>query len=313
MTAYKNQNRFLQFELWKDCHIGCKFCVNKGQPDLNKIQSLKFTMRRIKQEIKDYNEIGFIGGEFFNGELSNPEVKDLFYELFKQVADLVHSGQINKVYITTSLIFDMDLYLIPFLEYIEKLGILDKLLICTSYDVAYRFYTQEREQLWKDNMLRLRLGWSTRGLPNIHTETIITQPFIDAVLSGKFNITVFCKIYGTRIDYIEPASGLYYKNKKECNKDIPGFFPTKNSFIKFLRYVADRGEIDLSTFLSMELRSSKLYYIDGGKRLVQEDRRAGEGKAKPCDCTKLYEIGLIDSDEKMVDIARTIGEEYEDE
>jgi len=313
MTVYKNQNNFLQFELWKDCHIGCSFCVNKGQPDLNKTQSLIFVLEKINSdEIKDYNEIGFIGGEFFNGELKDPIVKSLFYKIFECVSDLIHKGYINKLYITTALIFDMNEWLIPFLEQLEEWKILDKTLLCTSYDIAYRFHTKEREELWKNNMLQLKNQWQTKGLL-VHTETILTQPFIDSVLSGNFNITEFCDLYKTRIDYIEPASGLYYKNKQECAKDISGFFPTKKSFIKFIQYTLSRNEIDLSTFLSMELRSSKLYYIDGGKRLVQEDRRSGEGKAKPCDCTKLYEIGFIDSDDRMIDVARLIGENYEDE
>ena len=36
----------------------------------------------------EFDEIGFIGGEFFDGQLSNPKVKDLFYRLFDKVVDL---------------------------------------------------------------------------------------------------------------------------------------------------------------------------------------------------------------------------------
>ena len=54
----------------------------------------------------------------------------------------------------------------------------------------------------------------------------------------------------------------------------------------------------------MELRSSKLYYIDGGKRMVIDGRRGTNGVALPLDKTKKYEIGLIDSDKTMRSICQ---------
>ena len=39
---YKNPNKFIQFELWKDCSIGCKFCCNKGQPKIDKKELYEF-------------------------------------------------------------------------------------------------------------------------------------------------------------------------------------------------------------------------------------------------------------------------------
>lgn len=303
MEQYKSPNKFIQYELWKACKIGCKFCCNKKQKDIDKVESLLYVLEKLDdKEVDEYNEIGFIGGEFFNDEISDEKVRELFYKVFEKVANKINQGKISKLYITTALIFDMNNYLIPFLNYLKSFGILDKTLLCTSYDVMYRFYTKEREDLWKNNMLKLYEMFPEMGL---HTETILTQGFIDAVLNETFSITEFCKTYHTRMDYIEPASGLYYNNKKECAEDLPGFFPTKSSYIKFLKKVAiDNKEIDLPSFLSMELRSCKIHYIDGGMRLENDDRRSGEGKANPLDKTKHYEIGFIDSEDTMVGIAR---------
>jgi len=298
----KNKNKFLQYEMWKDCCIGCKFCCNKGQPDLNKVESLKFILNKLDdEEVYEYNEIGFIGGEFFNREIEDEEVRDLFYKVFEKLSKLSH---INKIYITTALIYDCNKYLLPFLNYLKELNILHKCLICTSYDVAYRFYTDERRLLWENNVLTLHNLYPELG---IHTEIIVTQHFIDAVLEDKFSISAFKDKFNTHIDYIEPASGLYYTDKIECEKDIPGFFPTKKSFIKFLeKTIIKNKEIDPYTFCSMQLRSSKLYYIDGGKRMVVDDRRDTNGVALPLDKTKKYEIGLIDTDKSM----RTICKEF---
>ena len=301
MEEYKNQNKFLQYELWKDCHIGCKFCCNKGAPDLDKVESLTFVLEKLDdEEVKEYNEIGFIGGEFFNGEIKDTTVKSLFYKVFEKCAKYINDGIINKLYITTALIYDMDIDLVPFLNQLKEWGILNKTLLCTSYDFIYRFYTEERENLWKNNMLRLHEEYSELGL---HTEIIVTQAFIDKVLADEFSITEFQNTYHTRCDYIEPASGLYYHDKTDASVDLPGFFPTKRSFIHFCQKMCQTGEIDFDTFVSMELRSSKLYYIDGGKRLVVDNRRATDGTARPLDTSKKYEIGLIDSLDTMRKIA----------
>ena len=104
---FKNDNKFIQFELWKDCSIGCKFCCNKGQPKINKMESIQYVMDILNSdEVNDYNEVGFIGGEFFNGEIES--VKDDFYKIFEKVASL----NFDKIYITAALMYDLNKSLI---------------------------------------------------------------------------------------------------------------------------------------------------------------------------------------------------------
>ena len=299
MEKFKNKNRFIQFELWKDCSLGCKFCFNKKQKDVNKIESLQFVLNKLDDsEMLDYNEIGFIGGEFFNNELKDNDVKQLFYNLFKKLSTM----HFEKIYITGALMYDMQPYLIPFLNYLKKLKILEKVLLCTSYDLKYRFYTKEREDFWKNNMLTLHKIYPEL---KFHTETVITQYFIDSDFNDEFSITEFCNTYHTRLDYIEPTSGLYYKDKQECMKDIPDFFPTKDSFIDFMMKTGvESNEIDLKTFLSMEIRSNKLYYLDEGIRCVSANRRENDGMIVPKDSSIKYEIGFADSDDNMPELVR---------
>lgn len=300
MENFKNRNRFIQYELWKDCSLGCKFCFNKKQKDADKIESLLFVIDKLDNpEVLDYNEVGFIGGEFFNGEIAKPKVKQLFYNLFKKLSTM----HFEKIYITGALMYDMNTYLIPFLDYLKEIKLLDKTLFCTSYDLKYRFYTKEREDLWKNNMLLLHKLYPELKL---HTETIITQYFIDAVLNDEFSITDFCNIYHTGLDFIDPTSGLYYKDKQECMKDIPGFFPTKDSFIEFVLKTVENNEINLQTFLSMEIRSNKIYYIDDGERFCSNDRRETKGVLKPKNCNIKYEFGFADSDDTLPDIVEEL-------
>lgn len=301
MDNFINKNKFLQFQLWKDCNIGCTFCCNKNQKDLNKIQSLNFVLKTIDlQQNKEFNQIGFIGGQFFSGQLNNLNVKKLFYKLFEKIS----KKQYTKIYITTALIYDMDIYLIQFLNYLRQLNILNKVLLCTSYDFKYRFKNEKMQQLWKNNMLKLHNLFPELRL---HTQIIVTQHFINAVLNNKFSISQFRNKYNTCIDYIEPSSGFFYIDKQQCQKYNPGFFPTKQSYIQFLiKTAVINKQIDLKTFLSLQLRSSKLYYIDSGIRMLVDSRRQTKGVAHPLDKSKKYQFGCIDSQIKMIDLAKQV-------
>lgn len=305
-------NNFIQYELWKDCKNGCKFCFNKGQPDINKVISLKNILKRIddEEELKNYNEIGFIGGEFFDDQLEATEVKDLFYKLFYKCKNLIKNRCIDKIYFTTSLIFDISKYLIPFLEYIASLGILSNCLLCTSYDLKYRFHTKEKEELWKNNMLKLHKMFPDLRL---HTEIIASGFFMQAVLDETFSITDFKNKFNTFIDYIEPGSGFYYYDKKACAKDMPDFFPTKKQVIDFLKKtVIEKREINIDTFVSSQVRSDKIYLYYNGKCYCVENRRKSNSLIDIKDLKEKYEIGIVDSNETIGKYVKLFRETIDD-
>ena len=59
----------------------------------------------------------------------------------------------------------------------------------------------------------------------------------------------------------------------------------------------------------MELRSNKIYDIDYVPTFI-ENRRDINTRIVPYDKTKKYEIGFIDSEDKMIDVVRTFGSIY---
>lgn len=309
MERFKAKTKFLQYQLWQECNNGCPFCSERNQFKIDKAWALRFTLEKLDlPETKDYEEVGIIGGEIFDNQLENDEVRDLFY----QVTDKIASMHFSKFYVATNLIYNMDNYLIPYLYHLRELGIMDKVLLCTSYDIKYRFHTEESRKLWEDNMLRL-----LHEFPDLktHVETIMTQHFIDAVLNKEFSISDFCKKFRTRIDYIEPSSGMFYNTKADCEKACPGFFPTKASFIKFLKFAGlQNKEIDLKCLISYQIRANRIYHLDCGKYVCYEDRRQPGFRVKCSDESKKYELGFIDSDESMEDICnefcKLVSDEY---
>lgn len=298
MERYVAPNKFIQYQLWQECNNGCKFCSERNQFKIDKKWALKFTLDKLDNpEIYDYEEVGIIGGEIFDNQLEDKEVRDLFYELTDKIANIKH---FKKFYVATNLIYDMDKYLIPYLNHLKNINLIDKTLLCTSYDLKYRFHTEEMKKLWEDNMLKLH-----KIFPELstHIETIITQHFIDAVLSGQFDIKEFSKKFNSRVDYIEPSSGMFYNTKLDCEKACPGFFPTKNSFIKFLKQEGlQKKSIDLKCLISYQIRASRIYHLDCGNFVCYEDRRKPGFRVKCSDNSKKYELGFIDSDDSMEDI-----------
>lgn len=287
------ENRFIQFELWKDCSQGCPFCCNRGQIPINKTESCQYVMDILNTlEPNTYDYIGLIGGEFFNGELQYNMHQ--FFLIMRKIKEL----NPRKIFITTNLLYDIGDYLIPVLKALDKvLHIRDKIVLCTSWDKEYRFHNQKQNELWTKNML-----WLCNHYPEVelHVEMIMTQHLIDAVLEDRIDFKLFQQIFRCSLDFIEPSSGLYFTDKYACQKELPGFFPTRSSFIKFL--AKERGKIDFSKLFSMSLRSEELYFIENGQHRVAKNRRLGDGRCELSDKTKKYDIGFIDSDEKMRDV-----------
>lgn len=291
---------FIQFELWKDCKQCCPFCCNRGQVPINKKESCEYVMEKLDTlTTKSYNYIGFIGGEFFNGELEG------YLEQFTAIINKANELQPRKIFITSSLIFDAEKYLFPFLK---SIPFRNKIVICTSWDAKYRFHTITQQLQWAKNMLLLKNKFPEVEL---HVEIILMQPFIDAVNNELISLKLFRDIFKCSVDFIEPSSGLYFKDKYECQEAIPGFFPTKKSFVQFLKNV--KNDVDLNKLLSMDLRSEELYFIENGNRRVAKNRREGDGRCELSDKTKQYDIGFIDSNDPMRKIVlqfkETLGEE----
>lgn len=292
-------DKFIQFELWKDCKQGCKFCCNKGARPTNKAHSFKYIQKVLNSlQPNEYDSIGLIGGELFNGEM------DLYMHQFYNVMSRIKDLNPKNIYIATSLIYNMRDYLIPTMKAIEDvLGITDKITLCTSWDPMYRFHNEEQKKLWAKNMFALH-----KHMPQIkvHTEIILTQHFIDLVLKGGWDLDMFQKVFYTTVDFIEPSSGLFYTDKHECQADIPGFFPTKSSFIEFIKAIRDK--YDINRLCSPELRADELHFIDGIEHRVSRDRRANGCVEHASDPSKKYDIGFIDSDKTMREIVLQVSE-----
>ena len=79
----------LQFELWQECNSRCTYCSlgkeNMFTSDEFKLQSLELAYNELSNSNTIYDVIGFIGGEFFQGQLNSPQIYNKFMDLMKLV------------------------------------------------------------------------------------------------------------------------------------------------------------------------------------------------------------------------------------
>lgn len=295
-------NRFVQFQLWRNCNVNCDFCYNKGLGNTDKLWAVKAVYEKMLEPVMTrFNEYGLIGGEIFGKELNDPEVRVGFYKIINLIIERIKLNIIDKVYITTSLIYKDRQSLVEFCEYLKYHDVESKFLICTSYDTIYRFKNENSEKLWSDNMDFLRKNYPK--LP-VHVESILTQDFIEKVLLNQFDIKAFEARYKTKLNFIEPQCNSNCLTKEEFDKQLPRFLPKRNDFLKFLAKCTKDKSIDIFEFLNEALHSDLLYmecngylYEFLGRRRFPTMMDAYYRKLG----RNFYHLGYVDSDIKVED------------
>ena len=287
-------NNVIQYCPWIECNVGCRFCFVHGQPNVDKVQSLKYLLSLLRlPEVESADGFGLIGGEFFQNQLQDPTVKELFYTLTDRIVDILVQRKLNIFWVATSLIFKLDKELIPYLNHLRDRGVLDRVLICTSWDSKYRFASPRAERLWRYNIETLHNEYPEL---RIHVETIATEHFMQLCLRGGYDKHSFENDLGVTVDYLEPNTG--FQNKKEFIEALPDFLAKRSTFMRFVREVVSTwSSQEKSDFLNPDIRSNIVYNIEDGKHNRIADRHVIPIAQQPTSHSIKY--GYIDSDRTM--------------
>lgn len=260
-----------QWELWQYCNSLCDFCYlgeeNRIHNKERQIQSIKDLNLAIdNMNFNKYNNISLIGGEFFQGQLNDPEVHDLFFDTIKKIFKCYQDKKIGSMWFTCTLTLGDQKHLYELLDLADSMNIHPKeeygasgLWLCTSWDAAGRFHTPGMQENWEYHMknIKQKYPWI-----KFNTTIILQQAFIDMYLEGKFSAKQFMKDFNTtlffkqcgippfepedldlpegmNIDTTDPIEHAHVldvvkmKAKQRVNSKFT-FFPTRHSFIKFL-------------------------------------------------------------------------------
>lgn len=256
-------NKNIQYELWQECNNHCTYCTlgrsnNCKTSDEMKLEAIKTAIKEIRNLSKgEVSALGFIGGEFFQGQLHHLEVKSAFMELVDVSNSLLSNGYINELWFNATLIDTDQSDLMMTIDRIENK---DKLWILTSYDTKGRFHNLGKLSSWISNVHNLH---SCFPEVRLNTTMIITGDFIEQYLSGKLDLHKFKQEYGTKLFLKTPVKpdDLCDKSKEEINDMLEyEFFPRELDFMKFLmKYKESEGETEFANLFSNDLKAGELH------------------------------------------------------
>ena len=314
MTKIDDNRQECQFEVWTECNSRCKFCYlstsNIKTPDNIKIKQMKEIIKRIQDPsfCDRFNKVAFIGGEFFQGQLKNPEVKKIFMSMFDIVSELLEEGKLDEVWCCATLTIgeQEDMY-----EVLSKFKDKSKVWILTSYDTVGRFHTPAMKEQWLNNMQKLR---DTYPNIKINITSILTGDLIDKYLDGTLDLFGIAERFQAAI-FLKPACPIdrdleSQYTKEETNQIIHNFFPTREKFMSFLyKFKENESEFMYDKLFNMKYRSDYLYRFEEGemhcshrvKESQQEfyDKFVKDNTVNVCGHSTQYQI-YLDSDKCAV-------------
>jgi hypothetical protein len=244
-----------QWELWQYCNSLCEFCYlgeeNRIHDKNRQLRSLEDLESAIDtMDFNQYNNISLIGGEFFQGQLDDEEIHHNFFKIIKNIFQLYTDKKIGSMWITCTLTIGNQKHLYELLDLAESMGVFPKeeygasgLWLCTSWDSTGRFHTPKMKENWEFHMknVKQRYPWV-----KFNTTIILQQSFVDMYIKGDFRAKSFMEEFNTTLFFKQCGSpsmddktikyscdDIRLLSKKNFNKKFP-FFPTRNSFLKFL-------------------------------------------------------------------------------
>ena len=262
MTCCNNNENTVLFNLWVDCPNSCDFCFVKFRRHSDKIAKLNETISIIESpDFDQYNVVGLIGGELFGKQ--SDQVQSLFIKLIDVLIAKIKTGKVKRVQISTAMLYKDCTLLYKTIDQFVDNDVLDSLLLCTSYDVKYRFKTPSSIQLWTDNFDQLNAKY-----PKIktHVEIIVTNALLKAVESDQFNVDQFIDRFKTQVSFLEPRQFDINVSKQQVIERLPEFLPERNRFIEFASNLikADykQGPLTKQNLMSCNLFTDTFYTID---------------------------------------------------
>lgn len=225
----------VQYDLWNNCSNQCDFCLIYRKRILNNEQMIE----RIDQIIDNINYIGdrwttqfsdgisLLGGEVYF--VTDLKVQEKLMELIDHIIDKILLpnkvlGHVCKYSTVTNGIYKPDLLFRMIDRVVERAGI-EFVDVNFSYDLKYRFHTEEVRLLCLENMRKFSERYNYR----IGAQMVVTEYLIDMINRGEFDINEFQ-------NKIVPNSivEFLYPHEVHTGKILNDFQFPRDKFLKFL-------------------------------------------------------------------------------
>lgn len=260
-----------QWELWQYCNSLCEFCylgeenrIHNKDRQLQSLNDLELAIEHM--DFNQYNNISLIGGEFFQGQLDDEEIHSKFFNIVRKIFQLYVDKKIGSMWITCTLTIGKQEHLYELLDLANSMGIHPKeeygasgIWLCTSWDAYGRFHTPKMKENWEYHMKNIKQQYPWI---KFNTTIILQQAFIDMYLRGDFRAKAFMEEFSTTLffkqcgippfnpdeldipddvdfhtedpeEFLRVMEVVKTLAKRKVNEKFP-FFPTRNSFLRFL-------------------------------------------------------------------------------
>ena len=282
-------SRFLQLVMWVDCNSHCAFCLNRrglANKDFHedKIENINKALDIVRKiEPGQYDFIGLIGGEFFQGQITE-DVAPHYKELVAEIKDKIDKKYVKQLFVASSLM-GPDNYA-EFQKYFSAFN-KSEILVCTSYNTWGQFGCFP-ESNWQNNYKLF-----TDNGYQLHIEIIASESNLNAIIEGRLNLLPWVR-KNIRIDFLRPIDFI-----NEPKQKFPCFFPKRETFIKFMMFLEVNFPMMLDDFMSLKQRASLLHNFTFDQKVERkEEFNEGEGYVMKCGHSSLFKA-YIDCDKCM--------------
>lgn len=247
----------VQYGLWPNCTNKCDFCLLDDHQyktvteRLHILDIIKKNIMAIDWKNKFSDGISLLGGEVLYTD--SEEVKESFLDLIKLIVDFIfEKNNAKTLSIVSNGIYDPNVLLIPVLDLLKEKNVLDKFNLNFSYDIKYRFHTEESRQQCISN---INMVYNEYGIiPNV--QTCLTQYLIDDLLSGDFDIFKFREKF-----FPHSVISFLYPHKIKTGKVLNDFFFTRASLFQFVNWMKTNGyNFELENFIQSVINSAQFKY-----------------------------------------------------
>ena len=259
----------VQFELWEECNSKCKFCYlgnnNRTTSIEKKIYGIQNAIDVITNlDFNEYDTVSLMGGELFQGQMSDECVKSKFFELINLMHDLYQKGFIRNIWIYATLTIGDQRDLYDTLEILKN----DEIWILTSYDTMGRFHTNKMFENWEYHVKNIKDNFNV----SLNITSIITGDLIDKYLNNEFSFKNLINKYNCSV-FPKLCSLPYglYSSKADMNAKIGNFFPTRSKFIEFITHLKKDDLDSYNKMFNINYRADTLY-VNYKDTILEETR-----------------------------------------
>lgn len=236
----------VQYGIWPNCCNACDFCLNLREAfygveeQINMIKNVRHNIRLLDWKNTYYHGISLLGGELYF--VKDKGIQEEFLGLIDDIIELVvckENGPLCKYSTVTNGLYDPE-FLFKVLDKFEEKGLMSAVDLNFSYDLKYRFKTEERKKLCEDNIVK-----TVERYPDlkVNVQMILTQHLINEYNKNN-NIL---KELEEKL-HIESIN-LLFPHKHNTGKTLVDFYLKRSDFLKFLYELNNRDHKKVRQFV----------------------------------------------------------------